>query len=166
MRIDRVDKMLPGENVCTGCGACKNICPVNAIKMCTNFEGFLYPGIQDEKCIHCKRCEHVCPIKKNIENDEYEEYFAVQAKTDEKESTSGGIFAIIAKYVLSQGGLYLVQHLIKIIKLFINISPRKSNYINCKGQNMYKVKSNIHLGRQRIFWIKGKWFCFPERLVK
>ena len=30
---------------CTGCGACRNICPVNAIQMQEDMYGFLYPSI-------------------------------------------------------------------------------------------------------------------------
>lgn len=160
MRIDRVDKMLPGENVCTGCGACKNICPVNAIKMCTNFEGFLYPGIQDEKCIHCKRCEHVCPIKKNIENDEYEEYFAVQAKTDEKESTSGGIFVIIAKYVLSQGGIVFGAAFDKNYKVIHKYIAKEEQLYQLQGSKYVQSEIKYTFRQAKNFLDKGKMVLF------
>lgn len=39
---------------CCGCTACMNICPVKAITMVPDEEGFLYPFIDEEKCIHCK----------------------------------------------------------------------------------------------------------------
>lgn len=42
---------------CTGCSACRDICPVDAITMQTDQEGFAYPVVQAEKCIHCGRCE-------------------------------------------------------------------------------------------------------------
>lgn len=32
---------------CTGCAACFNCCPANAITMKENFEGFLYPEIDE-----------------------------------------------------------------------------------------------------------------------
>ena len=47
---------------CSGCTACKNICPKNAIKMEEDVEGFKYPSINKEKCIECNLCEKVCPI--------------------------------------------------------------------------------------------------------
>ena len=44
---------------CTGCGACMNICPVQAIRMVADGEGFLYPAVDREKCIGCGLCEKV-----------------------------------------------------------------------------------------------------------
>ena len=35
--------MLPKEENCTGCGACANVCPVDAIKMEYSLAGFLIP---------------------------------------------------------------------------------------------------------------------------
>lgn len=36
---------------CTGCSACSNICPKQAIDMKPDIEGFLQPIINQEKCI-------------------------------------------------------------------------------------------------------------------
>lgn len=46
---------------CYGCYACFSICPVNAIRMEKDCEGFFYPQIDSEKCIRCKRCIRTCP---------------------------------------------------------------------------------------------------------
>lgn len=50
------------ENCC-GCSACYAICPVQAIEMKKDIEGFLYPRINGEKCIGCKKCVSVCSFK-------------------------------------------------------------------------------------------------------
>ena len=52
---------------CSGCEACYNICPKNAIKMKPDSEGFLYPLINKEKCINCGLCDKVCPYKNRWE---------------------------------------------------------------------------------------------------
>ena len=48
---------------CCGCGACMSICSGDAITMKEDAEGFLYPHIQEEKCIKCHLCVVVCPFK-------------------------------------------------------------------------------------------------------
>lgn len=48
---------------CCGCTACYAICPVNAISMVADEEGFLYPTIDEKKCLRCKNCLRVCPLK-------------------------------------------------------------------------------------------------------
>ena len=50
------------EDVCTGCGACNNCCPVDAIEMLEDQEGFKYPNIDMDKCISCGKCKKVCQM--------------------------------------------------------------------------------------------------------
>lgn len=50
------------ENCC-GCSACYAICPVGAISMKPDEEGFLYPCVDEEKCIRCYKCMSVCSFK-------------------------------------------------------------------------------------------------------
>ena len=49
---------------CCGCSACFAICPIKAIIMEEDGEGFLYPKVLEEKCIRCYKCLDVCPFKK------------------------------------------------------------------------------------------------------
>jgi ferredoxin len=49
--INCVDKLK-----CTGCGACDNRCPKNAITMIADEKGFLTPVVDDDKCISCQLC--------------------------------------------------------------------------------------------------------------
>lgn len=48
---------------CCGCTACYAICPVKAIDMKEDEEGFLYPQIDKKKCIRCYKCINVCAFK-------------------------------------------------------------------------------------------------------
>lgn len=52
--------------MCCGCSACYAICPVAAIRMKRNDEGFLYPIIDVDKCIRCYKCLGVCDFKKEL----------------------------------------------------------------------------------------------------
>lgn len=94
---------------CVGCSACALSCPKNCIEMHNDKYGFSHPKIINaQECINCKLCEQSCPIvnKRNLDG---KETIALAAFTrDEeirKESSSGGIFTEIAKYVLLNDGV-------------------------------------------------------------
>ena len=57
---------------CTGCTACMASCPVDAITMQHDDEGFLYPVVDTQKCVDCSLCAKKCPAlsdnKRNTEN--------------------------------------------------------------------------------------------------
>lgn len=94
-------------NKCTGCSACKSACPVKAINMVQNKEGFYYPEIDFNKCIKCDRCSKICPVinkQKNVTSGK--SYACYNKNFDEKrKSSSGGIFILLAKYVLKNHGV-------------------------------------------------------------
>lgn len=89
-------------NKCTGCSACAEICPQNAICIDYDKNGFLHPKINLKACINCGACERVCPIlhinKLPFHNIINSNHFAAWSNNDEicKNSTSGGIFTQIA----------------------------------------------------------------------
>lgn len=59
---DLPELYLARENCC-GCTACYAICPVCAIAMRPDEEGFLYPVVDAMKCIRCYKCLSVCAFK-------------------------------------------------------------------------------------------------------
>ncbi|HAT4246484.1 TPA: 4Fe-4S dicluster domain-containing protein [Clostridium perfringens] len=54
------------KSECCGCSACFSICPVQAIDMIMDKNGFYYPEITKEQCIKCYKCLKVCDFKDNI----------------------------------------------------------------------------------------------------
>lgn len=94
---------------CYGCELCKDICPVNAIEMVEDKEGFKYPKIDKDKCINCGLCERSCIYRKDIKpkvEENFPKIYAAAYKNIDvlKQSTSGGIFTALYKYILSQKG--------------------------------------------------------------
>ena len=55
--------LFENKESCCGCTACYAICPMRAITMEEDEEGFDYPVIDKELCIRCYKCIKVCPIK-------------------------------------------------------------------------------------------------------
>jgi len=92
---------------CTGCSACYSICPVHCISMEEDSEGFLYPVIEKEKCTSCKRCETVCiAIIQGNERKPLHVYAAKNLNEEiRRQSSSGGIFTLIAESVIQKGGV-------------------------------------------------------------
>ncbi|HKL94462.1 MAG TPA: polysaccharide pyruvyl transferase family protein [Clostridia bacterium] len=106
--MQKIIKETPvSDSECTGCGACFNICPTDAISMKQNDEGFWTPYIDMEKCILCYKCDKVCPVRTPKTNSNYEnpECYAVAA-TDEIRlcCSSGGVFGLLAEDYLKNGG--------------------------------------------------------------
>lgn len=92
---------------CCGCTACQASCPVNAIRMVPDNEGFLYPRIDQDKCIGCGTCERVCQLKSPRDQGEPLAIFAVKNKDLDcrMKSSSGGMFSLLAEFVEKQGGV-------------------------------------------------------------
>lgn len=93
---------------CCGCTVCSNICPASAVTMTADKEGFLYPVIDNGKCIDCKLCQRVCPTYYDLKNKgAVQYYYAVSHKSKEvvARSTSGGVFTALSDYILQNGGV-------------------------------------------------------------
>ena len=97
----------PFRQDCTGCAACVGVCPVNCITMETDSEGFRYPKIDLNRCIHCDKCRKLCSDSQNELSDRNgeEAYVAFSKNPDVREaSSSGGMFSVLADSVLAKGG--------------------------------------------------------------
>lgn len=148
---------------CSGCSACYSICPKNCIEMKADEEGFLYPNVNKNLCINCGLCEKVCPIINKVEEKAFEqEGYLVQNKDEKvrKESTSGGAFSAIAKYVLDRKGVVFgVQYddNLNVVHSYIENELdlrlyRNSKYVQSKIGETFK--------QAKIFLDEGRWVCF------
>ena len=95
---------------CCGCTACASICKHNAIKMEPDTLGFLYPKVDNSKCVDCGLCDKVCPLKESFGTsylDIKQKCYAARLLDQDKlrQSRSGGVFVAFSDYVLSNGGV-------------------------------------------------------------
>lgn len=157
--------ILASSEKCTGCQACVNKCVTGAISMKISLEGFAYPIVDNQKCIECHACESVCPalsstcITHSLLSDSY-----MARAIDENvrfNSSSGGIFPLIAQSVINQGGIVfgvafendfkIVKH-IAITNLDELYKIQGSKYFQSDIGNTYvEVKEYLKSGRIVLF---------------
>lgn len=98
---------IKSKEECCGCSACVQRCPKQCIKMLEDEEGFLYPKVDETKCINCHLCEKVCPVVIQAKPRMPMESFAAYNMDDgvRKDSSSGGVFTLLAEKVIAEGGV-------------------------------------------------------------
>lgn len=147
---------------CCGCHACYNACPQNAITMEESELGFKYPVIDKEKCINCGLCKKVCPILNKKTRDNQPIAYACMNKNEEirRESSSGGIFTLIAEKILGLNGVVFGAEFDKdfnVIHSYVESNEdldklRKSKYVQSNIEDSYKmVKNFLHEDRYVLF---------------
>ena len=99
--------IIQDKHLCCGCEACANACPKHCISFKEDKEGFCYPLLDKSKCIDCGLCETVCPVLNQVSAQKPMNVYAAKNTSEEEllRSSSGGIFILLAKLVLIQGGV-------------------------------------------------------------
>ena len=97
-------KLYQEKQSCCGCGACADVCPAKAIQMFPDREGFRYPSLNQAACARCGRCEAVCPLKAENTPPRENLFFGARSERLRPGSSSGGMFMVLAEYVLQRGG--------------------------------------------------------------
>lgn len=150
---------------CCGCSACEQICPVQCIVMEKDEKGFLYPKTDLEKCIHCRKCDRVCPAEQSADKKQAAQItdtFIGYTKKENirKNSSSGGIFSVLAECVLDQNGVvfgaafdqdFSVHHIFVESKKDL-WKLQGSKYVQSNLENTYKeAKTFLETGRPVLF---------------
>ena len=108
-KLDYLDeKYITDKYKCTGCMACLNACPNDAIEVIKSKDGFAYTKINKEKCIGCNLCRKVCPSNKYYKNEYNSPEFYAAFNLNEKDrikSSSGGMVSLIARTTLKKNGV-------------------------------------------------------------
>jgi coenzyme F420-reducing hydrogenase beta subunit len=150
-------------DVCVGCAACSDICPMQCISMKFDGEGFFTSVIDEKSCVDCERCYNVCPaisIPKG-NHGEFDGYMCWNKDANIRiRSSSGGVFSWIADYVLEQDGLiYGAAFDNKFNLKHIGISSKQdlhqlrgSKYIGSDLRGIYRsIKNDLESGKFVLF---------------
>lgn len=134
---------------CSGCGACKDICPLGCISMEYDAEGFCYPVIDYTRCIDCNQCRKICEHARMTQNSNMHCTYAMK-NIDAEEcllSSSGALFPEVAKEILKDGGMvfgaafdedFMVRH-IGIVDSRELYRLRGSKYVQSDVGDSYRV---------------------------
>lgn len=141
---------------CCGCTACQHICPVSAINMEVDLEGFLYPNIDQSTCINCGLCKKVCAFQNDYEVNFIVKEPSIYAVKHNDEiirmtSTSGGAFTAISDKILENNGIVFGVAFDNdwnvIHKMATNKQEREafkgSKYVQSDLKNTYKEIEDI-----------------------
>jgi len=157
-----IDRKINNKKDCMGCHACASICPKSCISMESDKEGFLYPNVDYNLCIRCKQCINVCPIinKEEVMNDPVAYSCINNDETIRLDSSSGGIFTLVAERVIARDGAvfgatfndqFEVEHVFVETKEDLG-QLRGSKYVQSKIGNSYKkAKEFLDSGREVLF---------------
>jgi len=154
--------MLCTRENCTGCFACFSICPKKCIIMSEDDLGFIYPIIDEKKCIKCGLCDNVCPSIYHVNLNKPKTVYASWNINHNirKDSTSGGVASAFYNYIIKEGGIcYGVvfdseyRAVFKRAKTFDELTDFKgSKYVHAYINDAFKeAKSDLNSGRLVLF---------------
>lgn len=164
---------LPKEE-CVGCASCANICLVNAISMQPDAEGFLYTIINKGNCVNCDKCINHCPVISGVADDFNNDeeplsvYFGWSLDNETRlSSSSGGIFAEIAKNILNRKGYvvavtYTDEHTAKhiIINSLEELeSLKRSKYLQSDIGDVYQQIKHLLEKSEKVLFVGTPCQC-------
>lgn len=148
---------------CCGCHACYMVCPVQAIRMQSDSEGFIRAYVMKDLCISCGKCCTVCPVLADkIDSSKIQKAYAA-VNCDEytlRRSSSGGVFSPLAQYVLECGGtVYGCAMNENMEATHIRITDaadldrlRRSKYVQSNiGTTYADVKQDLEMGLKVLY---------------
>lgn len=151
---------------CSGCGACAAACRHDAINMIPDNEGFLFPVLDEQKCVGCGLCDKTCQYVNGGKSNSNEEQHAYIATTHNKkyykDSASIGLCTMLSEYMIEQGGIVFGAYLDENTWSTYHISVddlqgiekiRNSKYVQSNISEVYKELKQFLLDGKTVLFI-------------
>lgn len=148
------------KDKCTGCMACKDICPKEAITIDNSIRA--YNAVIDEvKCIKCNACHNVCQVNHSLPLKNPKEWYQGWASENEirTKSSSGGVATAIERAFVENGAIVCScsfkdgEFLFDIVDNVNDIDQfAGSKYVKSNPSGCYKkVKNKLIKGESVLF---------------
>ena len=164
-KVSDILVLFEDSSKCCGCGACVDICPQNAISICSD-SGEMLPAVNHSLCIKCNKCSSVCGLKKTHLISKFVKNAYLGKGKDSnliQNSASGGIFSSLAEQFLSEGGivygasLVIEQNTVTCHHVRVDNNEKldqikNSKYVQSSTVGIFgKVKMDLDLGLNVLF---------------
>ena len=160
MERDNISSIVE-QDKCCGCSACIQICSWKALSYGEDSYGFVIPELDFEKCVMCGACIQVCPSVTRNKKEVRKAYGAMAVNEEmRKKGSSGGIFGVLADYVLRKDGVvygctmdkkFQVRH-VRITDSSELPRIMKSKYVQSNMRDIYlQIKSDLQEGKKVMF---------------
>lgn len=154
----------PDRNLCVGCMACRLACDKGAIES-QKINGFIYPKIDNSKCIDCGKCVTVCnQYHRNIKEMRMAtQIVACQLSGNDKaliNSTSGGFFYALGKYVIDKGGVVFGASYDESMQVVHSYVEKESELNKFSGSKYIQSDMGITYSQVKTFIENGRYVLF------
>ena len=172
-------KSICEEKMCSGCMACVDVCPKDAISVEPNVN-YYEPVIDQHRCINCGKCKNVCQQLKPFDFAEPISWFQGWDCNEESRrgSSSGGLASAISRGFIEHEGVVCACEFSRgrfgfgIADSIDELSRFKgSKYVKSDPSGIYsKVRTLLNEGRKVLFiglpcQVSAMRKAIPQRLA-
>ncbi len=147
---------------CCGCSSCVQVCPINCISFNEDKQGFRYPVVNQSICIDCGSCERACPIL--TPHSEHIPLLVYAAKNNNaeirKNSSSGGIFTLLAERVISEGGVVFGARFDEHWEVVHDFTETVEGLAAFRGSKYLQSRIEDNYQKANSFLVKGRKVLF------
>lgn len=148
-------------NKCTGCMACVDICPKNAINIKDSLDAY-NAVIDADKCINCNLCHKICQNNNNLELSKPIKWYQGWAEDEDvrSRSSSGGAATALMLSFVENGG-YVCSCIFRDGQFLFDVTNKKedigmfagSKYVKSNPQGIYKKIKNLLNNGEKVLFI-------------